>query len=104
MVCKVLYFKHYALRLHSPLNQIYMLLFLLFQQLFVLYSRADIDENDSSHCQYAEQLLNQLLAEMEKKSNEMDFLTRLKFHEIIKQLNVSMYERNNKGFILAIAV
>ena len=56
----------------------------------LLCFRADIDENDSSHGPYAEQLLAQLLTEMEKKSNEMeDFLTRLKFHEIIKQLSVS---------------
>lgn len=62
---------------------------------------ADIDENDSSHCQYAEQLLNQLLAEMEKKSNEMDFLTRLKFHEIIKQLNET-YSSNPMGLVQVI--
>ena len=54
--------------------------------------RAEIDENDSNHGPYAEQLLAQLLSEMEKKSNEMDdFLTKLKFHEIIKQLSVSFF-------------
>lgn len=51
---------------------------------------ADIDENDSTHCQYAEQLLSQMVQEMEKKATEInDFLTSLKFHEIIKQLKES---------------
>lgn len=63
---------------------------------------ADIDENDASHVQYAEQLLAQLLTEMEKKSNEMaDFLTRLKFHEIIKQLSET-YASNPMGLVIVV--
>lgn len=62
---------------------------------------ADIDENETTHSQYAEQLLGQLLTEMDTKANEMDFLARLKFHEIIKQLSES-YSSNPMNLVQVI--